>query len=48
MPGASVGVGEVLRVWKDCTIAAKKKPYKVVTPKTSASSRKTRSKPADV
>jgi len=47
-PAQAWSVGEVLRVWKDCTIAAKKKPYKVVTPKTSASSRKTRSKPADV
>jgi predicted glycogen debranching enzyme len=40
-------VGEALRVYKDTTIPAKKKPYKVVTPRTETSPRKARGKTAD-
>ena len=40
-------VGEMLRVYKDSLVPAKKKPYKVVTPKTTSSPRKARSKTAD-
>jgi predicted glycogen debranching enzyme len=47
-PAQAWSVGEVLRVFKDCMAPAKKRPYKVVTPKTNSSPRKTRSKTADV
>jgi predicted glycogen debranching enzyme len=47
-PAQAWSVGEVLRVSKDCMAPAKKRPYKVVTPKTNPSPRKTRSKTADV
>jgi predicted glycogen debranching enzyme len=47
-PAQAWGVGEVLRVFKECLVPAKKRPYKVVTPKTNPSPRKTRSKTADV
>jgi glycogen debranching enzyme len=46
-PAQAWSVGEVLRVFKDCMAPAKKRPYKVVTPKTNPSPRKTRSKAAD-
>jgi len=47
-PAQAWSVGEALRVYKDCMVPAKKRPYKVVTPKTNSSPRKTRSKSADV
>lgn len=47
-PSQAWSVGEALRVWKDAVAPVKKRPYKVVTPKTNASPRKTRSKTADI
>ncbi len=47
-PAQAWSVGEALRVWRDCALAAKKKPYKVVTPKSSSSPRKIRSKTPDI
>jgi predicted glycogen debranching enzyme len=47
-PSQAWSVGEALRVWKESVAPAKKRPYKVVTPKTNASPRKTRSKTADI
>ena len=46
-PAQAWSVGEALRVFKDFMAPAKKRPYKVVTPKTNPSPRKTRSKTAD-
>ena len=46
-PAQAWSVGEILRAWIDSTPAAKKKPYKVVTPKTTASPRRARSKTVD-
>jgi glycogen debranching enzyme len=46
-PAQAWSVGEALRVFKDFTAPAKKRPYKVVTPKTKPSPRKTRSKTVD-
>jgi len=43
-PAQAWSVGEALRVWKDCAAPAKKRPYKVVTPKTNSSPHKTRGK----
>jgi len=42
-PSQAWSVGETLRAWKDGVAPAKKRPYKVVTPKTKASPRKTAS-----
>jgi predicted glycogen debranching enzyme len=47
-PAQAWSVGEALRVYKDCVLVVKKRPYKVVTPKTNSSPRKTRSKTAEV
>ena len=47
-PAQAWSVGEALRILKECAVPAKKRPYKVVTPKTNPSPRKTRSKTADV
>jgi glycogen debranching enzyme len=47
-PSQAWSVGEVLRVAKESAVAVRKRPYKVVTPKTNASPRKTRSKTVDV
>jgi predicted glycogen debranching enzyme len=47
-PAQAWSVGEALRVFKDCVAPAKKRPYKVVTPTTNPSPRKTRSKTAGV
>jgi len=47
-PAQAWSVGEALRVFKACAVPMKKRPYKVVTPKTNSSPRKTRSKTADV
>ncbi len=47
-PAQAWSVGETLRVFKDCAAPVKKRPYKLVTPKTNASPRKARSKTADV
>jgi predicted glycogen debranching enzyme len=50
-PAQAWSVGEALRAWKDhaatAATAAKKKPYKLVTPATKPSSRKARAKDAD-
>jgi predicted glycogen debranching enzyme len=50
-PAQAWSVGEVLRVWRALGVpavtAAKKKPYKVVTPSTVSSGRKTRVKSLD-
>jgi predicted glycogen debranching enzyme len=46
-PAQAWSVGEALRVFKECMPPAKKRPYKVVTPKTNPSHRKTRSKTAE-
>jgi predicted glycogen debranching enzyme len=46
-PAQAWSVGEMLRIYKDSLVPAKKKPYKVVTPKTNSSPRKARSKTAD-
>ncbi len=46
-PAQAWSVGEALRVFKGLLDPAKKRPYKVVTPKTNPSPRKTRSKTAD-
>ncbi len=46
-PAQAWSVGEAIRVFKDFIAPAKKRPYKVVTPKTNPSPRKTRSKTAD-
>jgi predicted glycogen debranching enzyme len=43
-PAQAWSVGEVLRAHKECLVAVKKKPYRLVTPKTNSSTRKTRSK----
>ena len=40
-------VGEALRVWRETVAPAKKKPYKVVTPRTKSSSRGARAKSAE-
>jgi glycogen debranching enzyme len=40
-PAQAWSVGEVLRVFKDSMVPAKKRPYKVVTPKTIPSPRRT-------
>ena len=47
-PAQAWSVGEAVRVLKDYGAPVKKRPYKVVTPKTNASPRKTRSKTVDV
>jgi len=39
-PAQAWSVGEALRIWKACTVPAKKKTYKVVTPRTKSSPRK--------
>jgi len=46
-PAQAWSVGEALRVFKDFMAPAKKRPYKVVTPKTNPSPRKARSKTVD-
>ena len=46
-PAQAWSVGEALRIYKDHTASVKKKPYKLVTPKTNPSPRKTRTKTAD-
>jgi predicted glycogen debranching enzyme len=46
-PAQAWSVGEALRIFKDCVAPAKKRTYKVVTPKTNTSPQKTRSKTAD-
>jgi len=46
-PAQAWSVGEALRVFKDFAVTVKKRPYKVVTPKTNPSPRKARSKTAD-
>jgi len=46
-PAQAWSVGEALRVWRETVTPAKKKPYKVVTPKTKASSRGARPKSAE-
>jgi glycogen debranching enzyme len=50
-PAQAWSVGEVLRTWRSlgapAVSAARKKPYKVVTPSTVSSGRKTRVKPLD-
>ena len=46
-PAQAWSVGEALRVWRDHAVAAKKKPYKVVTPKTNSSPRRARAKSAE-
>jgi predicted glycogen debranching enzyme len=47
-PSQAWSVGEALRVVKESAVAVRKRPYKVVTPKTNASPRKARSKTVDV
>jgi glycogen debranching enzyme len=46
-PAQAWSVGEALRVFKDHMAVTKKKPYKLVTPKTNPSPRKARTKTAD-
>jgi predicted glycogen debranching enzyme len=46
-PAQAWSVGELLRTWRECTLPAKKKPYKVVTPSTVSSARRPRSKAVD-
>ena len=46
-PAQAASVGEALRVFKSCMAPAKKRPYKVVTPKTNSSPRTTKSKTVD-
>lgn len=43
-PAQAWSVAEALRVYRETTLATRKKQYKVVTPKTSSSPRKTRAK----
>ena len=47
-PAQAWSVAEALRVWTAHTVAVKKRPYKLVTPKTNPSPRKARSKVADL
>ena len=46
-PAQAWSVAEVLRVWNDTAVTARKRPYKVVTPKTNSSPRKARTKDVD-
>jgi predicted glycogen debranching enzyme len=46
-PAQAWSVAETLRAWKEHGVPAKKKTYKVVTPKTNPSPRKARSKAVD-
>ena len=45
-PAQAWSVGEALRVYRETTVPAKKKPYKVVAPATKSSARKSRAKDA--
>jgi glycogen debranching enzyme len=47
-PSQAWSVGEALRVGKDSAVAVRKRPYKVVTPKTNPSPRKARAKSVEV
>ena len=47
-PAQAWSVGEALRVFKDSVAPVRKRPYKVVTPKTNALPRKARGKSVDV
>jgi predicted glycogen debranching enzyme len=47
-PSQAWSVGEALRVVKDSVVAVRKRPYKVVTPRTNPSPRKARAKTVDV
>jgi len=46
-PAQAWSVGELLRTWRECNLPAKKKTYKVVTPSTVSSPRRSRAKAVD-